>query len=404
VKLKALVSGLGFCSAVAWSNSAFALQAGGIAFTHYEATDPDTFAFVTLAPISTGEQIKFTDNGWLNTGALRTAEGTITWTATSDLLVGTEIVVSSGVVTHGSVSISGSFLLSTSGDQIIAYQGDASSPVLITAIQMNGAWDANAMDTATSALPTGLVDGDTALAIVPEVDNAAYPCTQTTVGTAAELRSALHSPSLWLTSNASLPASGCTFVVLVPCNADAGACSVDAGPQTDAATPTDAGYSFDASEPFDAGSSSDGAASGGQSSTHPDGSLTEEPSDASLPAEPGLPDGGTGAHGGAPSSGGGAPSTNPPDANATEAGSPGINEAGSNASVHDASLTDHDADATAPSANDTDTSAGCSCSIPNRSHNWAPTWVLALVATAAWRRRRASNPTLVGLNRSIARS
>jgi hypothetical protein len=66
------------------------------------------------------------------------------------------------------------------GDQIIAYQGSAASPTFIYAIHFEGAnntFAANATNEDTSALPTGLTLGTTAVAI--NYDNAAYSSVST---------------------------------------------------------------------------------------------------------------------------------------------------------------------------------------------------------------------------------
>src|SRR5207237_7227734 len=67
------------------------LAPGDIAVIGYQSTDPDTLAFVVLAPISAGEVIRFTDSGWLASGAFRANEGGVQYTAPSPLAAGTVI-------------------------------------------------------------------------------------------------------------------------------------------------------------------------------------------------------------------------------------------------------------------------------------------------------------------------
>ncbi|MDJ0598379.1 MAG: hypothetical protein QNJ37_06020 [Crocosphaera sp.] len=98
------------------------LLPGDIAIIGFNFDNPDEFAFVTLVDITAGTEIKFTDNGWQAAGSFRATEGTFTWTASTDIAAGTVI--------NPSIS---SVLFSTSGDQIIAYQGEDSNPTFISA-------------------------------------------------------------------------------------------------------------------------------------------------------------------------------------------------------------------------------------------------------------------------------
>ena len=168
-----------------------ALSAGDIAFVMYNAdATPDTIAFVALVDIPAGEEIKFTDNGWTSSNTWRTSEGIFTYTAPA------------GGVSKGSVvtvSLSG-LTFSTSGDQIIAYQGDST---MIAALNNEGAgvWQANATSSSTSALPQGLVNGTTAVAL-NEVDNAIYNGTLS--GTKEELLAAINNNANWTGDNSTV--------------------------------------------------------------------------------------------------------------------------------------------------------------------------------------------------------
>ena len=205
------------------------LSAGDIAFTGFNYDNPDQFSFLALTDIPTGTVINFTDNGWTAAGAFRANEGVWTASFTSDVSCGTEVVITnegegiSMVVGLGTVGIviptSGSLAFSGSGDQILAYQGDASSPSFIAALNSEGSsWQADATSSNTSALPTGLTDGVNAVA-VSEVDNATYNCS-TSTGTIAEVRTAINTAANWSGSSSTrqtLPA-GCEFD-LSDCNA-----------------------------------------------------------------------------------------------------------------------------------------------------------------------------------------
>ena len=164
------------------------LSAGDIAIVGYNFDNPDEFAFVALTNIGAGAQIKFTDNGWKSSGEFRDTEGTITWTATSGVDAGEVVTLTNP-----------GLFFSTGGDQILAYQGDDSAPNFLYAVHSNGGtWQSDATSSNTSAVPAGLVDGVTAVAI-PEIDNAVYG--GPTSGDAASLLASISDSASWSGSN-----------------------------------------------------------------------------------------------------------------------------------------------------------------------------------------------------------
>ncbi len=120
------------------------LVAGDIAFSGYISSNPtDEFSFVLLKNIVTGTSINFTDNGWTGT-AFRPGEGTITWVSNNNYVAGTEIKIAGSTATlassgnsAGTVNVTTALALSTTGDQVFAYQGTAASPTFISGIHMN---------------------------------------------------------------------------------------------------------------------------------------------------------------------------------------------------------------------------------------------------------------------------
>ena len=164
------------------------LSAGDIAFLQYNADGTNTTVkFLALVDIPVGESIFFTDNGWRNTNVFRTGEGTYTWT-------------SPGITCGTIVSFTETnFSLSTEGDQLIAYQGTATTPTFITAIQMNGDWDGDSTNPNTSAIPLGLTDSADCLSITPETDNAIYSGILS--GTVAQIRAEINNSANWTKSN-----------------------------------------------------------------------------------------------------------------------------------------------------------------------------------------------------------
>jgi cysteine-rich repeat protein len=196
-----------------------AIGAPPIAFTGYRSVDPDQVSFVLLEPAVAGDVITFTDIGWDASGGFPSAEGVGTWTASAAHPAGTQVSLtfaSGGSATVGTwAPVSRTVSLALAGDQILAYTGAAASPTFVAGLQMNGPWDPDAVDTNTSALPPG---GGAFLAIDPERDNAVYDCSVST-GTAADLRTALLTPSRWRSDDAvasiTIPPA-CTFVVRGP--------------------------------------------------------------------------------------------------------------------------------------------------------------------------------------------
>jgi hypothetical protein len=219
------------------------LSAGDIAFTGYNSDNLfpalDTFSFVILKPtgISSGTVISFTDNGWLSgTSSLGVVEGIITWTSGTALPQGAEIKIGGltalrngstiGTVVNTSNAPSG-LNLTTTGDQVLAFQGSSTSPTFIAAIHMNvctvagdGAdsdasnWDGSLTGSNRSAKPPGLTTGTNAIWFPTEVDNARYNCTLAT-GTQSAVMAAINTVSNWSTDdfNIFLLGSGCAFFV-----------------------------------------------------------------------------------------------------------------------------------------------------------------------------------------------
>lgn len=217
---------------------------GEIAFTTYNAdgTD-DAFSFVILRDIVSGEMIEFTENGWYAVGGWRPGENTLTVTFTSDYPCGTEFTVIGTAVTDpggssAATTTGGGLALSTGGDQIFAYDpadmpdaGDETG--FVAAIHMNGAWDADASSTNTSAKPSVFTDGVNSISIAPEVDNAQYNCAIST-GLPADIAAGVNNSANWLTddgTNFTAPA-GCPFTCTPPPCSDPDVPSITAFPTT----------------------------------------------------------------------------------------------------------------------------------------------------------------------------
>ncbi|MDB4649860.1 fibronectin type III domain-containing protein [Crocinitomicaceae bacterium] len=166
------------------------LNAGDIAIIGYNFDNPDEFSFVCLTSISSSTVIYFTDNGWKSDNTFRANEGIHTWTASTSYSIGDVV----NVTTSGPA-------LSSSGDQILAYQGTNGSPVFIFAINSEGSgvWQSNATSASTSALPQGLTNGANAISF-NETDNAYYNG-PTSGGSTSEILNAICNTTNWTSSN-----------------------------------------------------------------------------------------------------------------------------------------------------------------------------------------------------------
>ncbi|MEO0828224.1 MAG: DNA/RNA non-specific endonuclease, partial [Cyanobacteria bacterium J06642_9] len=167
------------------------LGAGDIAITGFNFDTPDDFSFVFLTDVLAGTEIQFTDKGVLSDGSLHSGEDSYVWRSQQDYSAGEVVIVSEA---------ESGFTLSANGDQIIAFQGSSSNPNYLYSLNSERitGWQADATSATTSALPTGLVNGQTAIAL-NEIDNAIY--TGITTGSRAELLSALSNSNNWSGSN-----------------------------------------------------------------------------------------------------------------------------------------------------------------------------------------------------------
>ena len=223
------------------------LSAGDIAFTGYNssATTYDNFSFVVLKSggLASGTQIMFTDNGWNNVANSFTSnEGIVLWQATSNIPQFTQVVITSSLTPATYTLSSGSTTkittsvinLSTAGDQVLAFQGNVSSPTFISAIHMNAditgtvstfaAWDnfSNGVSTARSAIPPGLTNGTDAIMVatgtstLTEFDNSIYNCTGATLATGlSAMRASINNVANWSMQDVTvytIPPS-CTFSI-----------------------------------------------------------------------------------------------------------------------------------------------------------------------------------------------
>ena len=185
---------------------------GDIAFVDYQSDGDDRFAFVVLNSIDEADSINFTDNGWIDSSqSLRLNEGAITWKPPAGGVDCNTLVTitTNSAANVGSVSVlDAGMIISTGGDQVLAFTGTLNTPTIIAGIQMNGDWDAEATSSNHSAMPpTGIL-----IAIAPERDNAKYADTSLT-DTRVNVIDSLTNPANWISDNSALPAYSGTFDV-----------------------------------------------------------------------------------------------------------------------------------------------------------------------------------------------
>jgi len=176
------------------------LTPGDIAILAFNGDDPDAISWVNLVDLAAGTQIKFTDNGWNGT-SLATNEGTLTWTASSAIPKGTV----------QALTISG-ISLGTTGDQIFAYQGAATSPSFIFGLSTNN-WVTGNISQTTSRRPATLTAGSTCIAFSTERDNGYYN-TLSNAGDRNTMLTSICNTTKWTRSDtryASFPAWTFTF-------------------------------------------------------------------------------------------------------------------------------------------------------------------------------------------------
>jgi hypothetical protein len=181
-------------------------SAGSIAFTGFNADDPDSIAFAALEDIAAGSVIIFDDNEWSGT-AFNTGEGTLTLTLTTAVAAGTIIRIDASntatpTTSHGTIARSGSFDLSGTTESLYAYTGTAAAPTFLAALGISGFTGATTTGLLTN---TGLTLGTNAIdigAIDAGADIAAYDGTRSGQTSFAAYASIINNTANWVTQDA----------------------------------------------------------------------------------------------------------------------------------------------------------------------------------------------------------
>jgi hypothetical protein len=203
-----------FCALSSWLNTSAqttVLKAGDIAIIGFQTDNNDHFAFVTLVDLAANTKIQFSEKGWNGSLAVpafaTSSEGIHSWTApNSGILKGTVVTVSfsstgtSPVASLGTVSSTAVSGFSTSGDQLIAFQGTETSPVFIYALASNTWLATGAPTTTLSWLPPGLTNGVSAKDFSTEMDDQYFNVTNLK-GTQTDILTAIGNSVNWVRSN-----------------------------------------------------------------------------------------------------------------------------------------------------------------------------------------------------------
>jgi len=177
------------------------LSAGDLIIPTVNADGDKNFDFVPLVNLESGTVINFTDNAWISSSSsLATNEGTLTYTATSSISAGTIVSCPSNNGGDGFTE-NGNFLPSASGDNILVYQGTASSPYFIYGIgwAKTNSWVYTG--TNDSDIPPALSEVSCTIVNLGADDNYQYNTANGTSGNNAEILALLTSVSNYNNNN-----------------------------------------------------------------------------------------------------------------------------------------------------------------------------------------------------------
>jgi hypothetical protein len=146
------------------------LYPGDMAIVGIQTDNPDDFSFVFLISIQKHTVVYFTDCGVKVDGSFRNGEGGLRYTAPCDLAPGTLVnyIRDSAEFSKANDPLLGNrgFNLSSSGDQIIAFQDSSIRPRYLFALQTNSSkWQNECTNSNVSCLPPGLKEGYSAICV-----------------------------------------------------------------------------------------------------------------------------------------------------------------------------------------------------------------------------------------------
>jgi hypothetical protein len=177
------------------------LNAGDITFVEYSSATRDHFAFVLLREIAENTKVNFTDNAW-DGSALLTGEDVYLWRGVGRTYARGEVIhiVEDTLYSNEGIVEPNFSGFSNNGDQILAFQGETTSPFFIAGFSTTN-WIISGVPTNNSSyLPSTLILGETALGFSSKKDNGCYNGIITN-GTAVQFRTATNNPLNWIRDN-----------------------------------------------------------------------------------------------------------------------------------------------------------------------------------------------------------
>ena len=221
------------------SSSSFgALIAGDVAIVGFQASGvtTDSVSFVTFVDLAPGTVLYFTDNGWTGT-AFRGVSATdgdgnenlMRFTVVNTIVAGTIIGSKtssadyawtlSGLVGPGT-SAYAQLSLSSTGEQVTILEStNPSNPIFSGFTALYNFDNTSTYEVATSAstgsLPTGLVQGTSAVLLTSALNSATFNLNTLTSGTQAEWLAAIGNAANWTTGTGTADA-GSGFINVVP--------------------------------------------------------------------------------------------------------------------------------------------------------------------------------------------
>ena len=221
------------------SSSSFgALIAGDVAIVGFQASGvpTDSVSFVALVDLAPGTVLYFTDNGWTGT-AFRGVSATdgdgnenlMRFTVVNTIVAGT-IIGSRTTSADYAWTLSGSvgpgtsayaqLSLSSSGEQVTILEStNLANPIFSDFTALYNFDNTSTYETATSSstgsLPTGLVQGTSAVLLASALNSATFNLNTLTSGTQAEWLAAIGNAANWTTGTGTADA-GSGFINVVP--------------------------------------------------------------------------------------------------------------------------------------------------------------------------------------------
>ena len=221
------------------SSSSFgALIAGDVAIVGFQASGvtTDSVSFVTFVDLAPGTVLYFTDNGWTGSafrGVLATDgdgnENLMRFTVVNTIVAGTIIGSKtssadyawtlSGLVGPGT-SAYAQLSLSSTGEQVTILEStNLANPIFSDFTALYNFDNTSTYETATTSgtgsLPTGLVQGTSAVLLTSAANSALFNLNTLASGTQAEWLAAIGNASNWTTGTGTADA-GSGFINVVP--------------------------------------------------------------------------------------------------------------------------------------------------------------------------------------------